>query len=99
MFVQAICFADLSFEAVARYGGFEMTFGYGNDDFDRRYLFIRMSRSGVLQPDHPQRIGHIRMAVLKKAADQRPAFQPFGSGEGMDWSVHKGGIECSTIQK
>lgn len=72
VFVQAPGFADLAFEAVAGNGGFEIAFGNGNDDLNRRRS--GGGRHGEFQPYHSQRISHVGMAVLKKPADQCRAF-------------------------
>ena len=88
VFVQAPGFPDLAFEAVACNGCFEMTFGNGNNDLHGRGG--SSGRHGEFEPYHPQRIGHVRMAVLEKPADERRAFQSFGTGECVPGSVHKG---------
>ena len=97
--VETVCFPYLPLEAVARYGCFKMALGYGNHNLDRLVVCSRIGRRRVFQPYHPKRISHIRVAVLKQAADQCPAFQALGPGKGVDWSVHKFSIESSTIQK
>lgn len=72
VFVQAPGFADLAFEAVACNGRFEIAFGNGNHDLNGRGS--GGGRHGEFKPYHPQRISYIRMAVLKKPADERRAF-------------------------